>query len=74
MASFLKERIKRPLAGFKTYSAFKMIIRIPMIQYVVFAPLLLFLYEAGLKSNPHPERPDRLRAISASLSAAGASS
>ncbi|KAL6552565.1 Histone deacetylase 15 [Orobanche hederae] len=96
MASLLKERIKRHLDGFKTYSAFKLIIRIPMIQYVVFAPMLLFLYdpplqsiasgkltaigydermllheEAGLKSNPHPERPDRLRAIAASLSAAG---
>jgi len=29
-------------------------------------------YQLEVKPNPHPERPDRLRAIAASLSAAGA--
>jgi hypothetical protein len=29
-------------------------------------------YQIEIKPNPHPERPDRLRAIAASLAAAGA--
>jgi hypothetical protein len=45
------------------------------VPYVIFVELrshICMSYQIEIKPNPHPERPDRLRAIAASLAAAGA--
>jgi hypothetical protein len=41
------------------------------VQYVISVELTSHIYQIENKPNPHPERPDRLRAIAASLAAAG---
>lgn len=45
-----------------------------MSVHIYLFVVLIVLLQVEMKSHPHPERPDRLRAIVASLSTAGMSS
>jgi histone deacetylase 6 len=45
---------------------------VPSVISVELTSHICMSYQVEIKPNPHPERPDRLRAIAASLAAAGA--
>lgn len=69
LAAFQKLVLVRPCLFGRLYFLY---LNVLSVIFVELTSHICISYQMEIKPNPHPERPNRLRAIAASLAAAGA--